>query len=84
MSLQLLVTGPRAQGWWCAGCALLTLEMQVGTVGVGVALPVVLQAAVEGQLHHGAVQPIANEVVFAFALTSALLSKRSKKAKTSI
>lgn len=60
-------------------CALLTLEVQVGAVGVGVALPVVLQAAVQGQLHHGAVQPIPDVVVLAFTLTSALRRERRKR-----
>lgn len=60
------------------------MEVQVGTVGVGVALPVVLQAAVQGELHHGAVQPISNVVVLTFTLTFVLLRERRKKAKTSI
>lgn len=60
------------------------MEVQIGTVSVGMALPVVLQAAVKGQLHHGAVQSITNVVVFALALTSVLLRERRKKAKTSI
>lgn len=84
MSLQLLVTVLRAQCWQCAGCALLTLEVQVGTVSIGVALSVVLQAAVQGELHHRAVQPITNVVVLTFTLTFFLLRERRKKAKLNI
>lgn len=68
---------------WPAPCAILTLEVEIGTVGVRVALPVVLQAAVEGKLHHRAVQPIADVVVFTFALAFVLVGERIKKAKPS-
>jgi len=53
--------------------------VEIGAVSVGVALPVVLQAAVERKLHHRAVQPITNVVVFTFALAFVLVRERIKK-----
>ena len=68
---------------WYARCAILTLEVEIGTVSVGVALPVVLQAAVKRKLHHRAVQPITNVVIFTFTLAFVLVRERIKKAKPS-
>lgn len=64
---------------WHAWCANLTLEVEIGTVSIRVALPVVLQAAVERKLHHRAVQPITNVVIFTFTLAFALVRERIKK-----
>lgn len=50
----------------------LTLEMEVGTVGVSVALPVVLQAAVYGQLLRLTVPPISHVMTFTVTLVLAL------------
>lgn len=69
---------------WHALCAILTLEVEISTVRVRVALPVVLQAAVERKLHHRTVQPIADVVIFTVALAFVLVGERMKKAKPSI
>ena len=59
---------PEDQVLW----ATLTLEMEVSTVGVGVALPVVLQAAVDGQLLQFTVQPVSHVMTFTFTPVLAL------------
>lgn len=52
--------------------ATLTLEVEVSTVGIGVALPVVLQAAVDGQLLWLTVHSVSYVMTFTFTLVLAL------------
>lgn len=61
-------------------CDILTLEVKISTVSIGVTLPIVLQAAVKRKLHHGAVQPITNVVIFTFTFAFVLARERIKKA----
>ena len=46
--------------------------MEVSTVGIGMALPVVLQAAVEGELLWLTVQPVSHVMTFTFTFVLAL------------
>lgn len=50
----------------------LTLKVEVGTVGVGMALPIVLQAAVDGRLLWLTVQPVSHVMTFTFTFVLAL------------
>lgn len=52
--------------------ATLTLEVEIGTVGIGVALPVVLQTSVDGQLLWLTVCPVSHVMTFTFTLVLAL------------